>query len=210
MMRPAPIALAFAGALFVAAAASAADPLAVKLAKSGFVLIEIEENNHEPAKLPPADFEKQYVNHYSYDRPKGELMLHRCEERHPEASSKLAIRYQLIQGRIAPPDQFVYIDRVPFRLEPVRFAPSVIADYTPFRRVRPIELDRLGGVIDLRYGDVRRRLGPGEQTQFAQVEEVQGRVARTELTIANHGVFVFDSVRPAAGAGRDCLYRRKS
>lgn len=205
-------ALALTGAFLGAAAppATAADPLAAKLAKTGFVLIEIEENNHEPAKLPPADFEKKYVNHYSHDRPRGELVLHRCEARHPSAASKLAIRYQLIQGRIAPPDRFVFIDRVPFRLEPLEFAPSVIADYMPFRRVRPMELDRLGGVIDLRYGDLLRRLAPGEETQFARVDEIQSRMARTELTIANRGLFMFDSLRPSAGVGYDCLYRRKT
>lgn len=208
-MSRATFALAFAGALLGAGAAAAADPLAARLAGSGFVLIEIEENNHEPAKLPPADFDKKYVNYYSHDRPKGELVLHRCEARHPNAASKLAIRYQLIQGRIAPPDRFEFIDRVPFRLEPFQFAPSVSAAYTPFRRVRPIELDRLGGVLDLRYGDLRRRLAPGDETQFAQVDEIEGRMARTELTVSNRGLFVFDSVRPGAGSGQDCLYRRK-
>ena len=189
------------------AAPVGAPELEQRLATTGWVLIEIDEKNDEPAKMPPVDFTKTYVNYYSYARKNGALALHRCQEHIPGRSSRLAVRYQLLQGRIAPPDRFQFIDRLPALIDPVLFAPSVRSAYTPYRQVLPLKVDLVGQDVVVQYGDEQRSVGPGQATEFWRTRDLDGRTARTEVTVVNRGTFQFQTARLSAdGENTDCIY----
>lgn len=206
--------LALAAGLAVGSVGSA-DPsaagsdLAGRLAGTDFLLVEVEERNDEPARLPPSNYRKKFSHYYSHDAPAGRLLLHDCDKRSPDHSTAVALRYHLVQGRVAPPDRLEFIAEMPMMIDPFEFAPSVYDDYTPYRTVSSFEIDREGREIVVGYSGQSRRIGPGAEAYFADSRMVGNRAARTELSIFNRGRFRFEAVQdPGAGRGPDCLFVR--